>query len=121
MISSLASIFWQSLFMTLKMSMTKVLKNRNGRKEVLTSCASMKKASMIKLTLDGSPIGRKVISESLKRRQSGSAITEYCVVSLAVVVTLFVPLPLLEDSLLDTAIKALKMFQANTQLLVSLP
>ncbi len=54
-------------------------------------------------------------------RQSGTAMVEYCVVSLVVVSVLFVPLPGLNDSLLGYLMNALRQFQSHTTYLLSLP
>ena len=60
-------------------------------------------------------------SAHLPGRQSGSAMVEYSVVSLITVLTLFVPLPGLDESLLNTLLTAFREFQANTTFLLSLP
>lgn len=54
-------------------------------------------------------------------RQSGSASIEYTVLTLVVVTTLFVPLPGLGESLVETVVSALRQFQSNTTYLYSLP
>ena len=46
---------------------------------------------------------------------------EYAVLTAVVVTTLFVPLPGLGESLVDTMVSALRQFQANTTFLYSLP
>lgn len=46
---------------------------------------------------------------------------EYSVVSLITVLTLFVPLPGLDESLLNTLLTAFRDYQANTTFLLSLP
>lgn len=53
--------------------------------------------------------------------QAGSVIIEYCVVTVAVVVALFIPLPGIDASLLTYLSDALRLFQANSTLLLSLP
>jgi hypothetical protein len=54
-------------------------------------------------------------------RQRGSATVEYAVVTGVVVATLFLPLPGLGESLVDTLITALRQFQDNSTFLLSLP
>jgi len=56
-----------------------------------------------------------------KRKQCGSAMVEYSVLTLMIVMVLFVPLPGIEESLLNTMLLALKQFQANTTYLLSMP
>lgn len=46
---------------------------------------------------------------------------EYSIVTLITVAVLFVPLPGLDESLLNSMLTALRQFQANTTLLMSLP
>lgn len=55
------------------------------------------------------------------RCQTGSASVEYVVVTLVVIATLFLPLPGLDDSLVETLVTALRQFQAHTVYLLSLP
>ncbi len=54
-------------------------------------------------------------------RQRGAASVEYVVLTLMVVATLFLPLPGLDESLVNTLVSALRQFQANTTYLLSLP
>ncbi|MGQ7848684.1 hypothetical protein ACUNV4_29580 [Granulosicoccus sp. 3-233] len=54
-------------------------------------------------------------------RQKGSASVEYVVLTLIVVGVLFLPLPGLGESLVNTLVSALRQFQANTTYLLSLP
>ena len=55
------------------------------------------------------------------RRQKGSAMVEYSIVTLVVVFVLFTPLPGLQESLVATMLSALRQFQSHTTLLLSLP
>ena len=54
-------------------------------------------------------------------RQNGSASVEYAVATFVVVTVLFLPLPGLGESLVETLVSALRHFQANTTYLYSLP
>ena len=54
-------------------------------------------------------------------RQTGSASVEYTVLTFVVVTVLFLPLPGLGESLVETLVSALRQFQANTTYLYSLP
>ena len=56
-----------------------------------------------------------------EKLQRGSASVEYVVLTLTVVATLFLPLPGLDESLVNTLVSALRQFQANTTYLLSLP
>ncbi len=56
-----------------------------------------------------------------EKRQNGSASVEYAVLTFVVVTVLFVPLPGLGESLVETLASALRQFQANTTYLYSLP
>ncbi len=53
--------------------------------------------------------------------QNGSASVEYAVLTFVVVTVLFVPLPGLGESLVETLVSALRQFQANSTYLYSLP
>lgn len=53
--------------------------------------------------------------------QRGSASVEYVLITLVVVATLFLPLPGLDESLVNTLVAALRQFQSNTTYLYSLP
>ncbi len=55
------------------------------------------------------------------RQQNGSASVEYAVLTFVVVTALFLPLPGLGESLVETLVSALRQFQANTTYLYSLP
>ena len=54
-------------------------------------------------------------------RVSGAASAEYVVVTFVVIVTLFLPVPGMGDSLVGLVMDALRGFQANTTYLMSLP
>ncbi|MEE9321480.1 MAG: hypothetical protein V3U76_13600 [Granulosicoccus sp.] len=54
-------------------------------------------------------------------RVSGAASAEYVVVTFVVIVTLFVPIPGMSESLVGLVLNALRGFQANTTYLMSLP
>ncbi|ASJ74656.1 hypothetical protein [Granulosicoccus antarcticus] len=54
-------------------------------------------------------------------RQNGSTSVEYAVLTFVVVTVLFLPLPGLGSSLVETLMSALRQFQANTTYLYSLP
>lgn len=54
-------------------------------------------------------------------QQRGVAMVEYSIVTLIVVGVFFLPLPGLQDSLLNTVMDALRQFQSHTLLLLSLP
>lgn len=54
-------------------------------------------------------------------RQKGSASVEYAVLTFVVVTALFMPLPGLGESLVETLVSALRQFQANSTYLYSLP
>ena len=58
---------------------------------------------------------------ALATSQRGSASVEYVLLTLTVVGVLFLPLPGMDDSLVNTMISALRQFQANTTYLLSLP
>ena len=60
-------------------------------------------------------------SQPHTERQNGSASVEYAVLTFVVVTTLFVPLPGLGESLVETLVSALRQFQANTTYLYSKP
>ncbi|MFK8078029.1 MAG: hypothetical protein AB8B84_15690 [Granulosicoccus sp.] len=53
--------------------------------------------------------------------QSGSAIVEYCVVTVVVVAALFMPLPGIDASLVTYLSDALRLFQSHSTMLLSLP
>ena len=54
-------------------------------------------------------------------RQRGSASVEYVLLTLTVVGVLFLPLPGMDESLVNTLVSALRQFQSNTTFLLSLP
>lgn len=54
-------------------------------------------------------------------RQRGSASVEYVLLTLTVVGILFLPLPGMDESLVNTLVSALRQFQSNTTFLLSLP
>lgn len=58
---------------------------------------------------------------ALATSQRGSVSVEYVLLTLTVVGVLFLPLPGMDDSLVNTMISALRQFQANTTYLLSLP
>ena len=53
--------------------------------------------------------------------QGGSASVEYTVLTFVVVTVLFVPLPGIGESLVETVVSALRQFQANSTYLYSMP
>ncbi len=53
--------------------------------------------------------------------QRGSASVEYVLLTLTVVGILFLPLPGMDESLVNTLVSALRQFQSNTTFLLSLP
>lgn len=53
--------------------------------------------------------------------QKGTALIEYCVVCVAVVTALFVPLPNIDISLLSYFLDVLRQFQSHTTVLISMP
>lgn len=59
--------------------------------------------------------------QSRAARERGSASVEYTVLTFVVVTALFLPLPGLGESLVETMVSALRQFQANTTYLYSLP
>ncbi len=59
--------------------------------------------------------------QSRAERQNGSASVEYAVLTFVIVTVLFLPLPGLGESLVETLVSALRQFQANTTYLYSLP
>lgn len=55
------------------------------------------------------------------KHQRGAAMVEYSVLSVIVVASLFLPLPGMDQSLVDFLLSALRQFQSNTAFLLSLP
>lgn len=53
--------------------------------------------------------------------QKGTALIEYCVVCVALVTALFVPLPNIDTSLLNYFMDVLRQFQSHTTVLISMP
>lgn len=67
------------------------------------------------------PVKLSSTNGSTRQSTRGSSSVEYCVVSAVVIATLFVPLPGLDESLVNTFLMALKQFQSNTTYLMSMP
>lgn len=54
-------------------------------------------------------------------RQKGATSVEYAVLTFVVVMVLFMPLPGMGSSLVETVLSAFRQFQANSTFLYSLP
>jgi hypothetical protein len=61
------------------------------------------------------------VTPTLRRRQQGSSMVEWAIVTLIMVLVLFAPIPGQNESALSLLMQAIRGFYANTSLLLSLP
>ncbi len=62
-----------------------------------------------------------VMTNLTRRYQMGSSTVEYVIGAIAVIASLFMPIPVIDASLINVFLGALKEFQDNSTYLISLP
>lgn len=62
-----------------------------------------------------------VMTNLTRRYQMGSSTVEYVIGAIAVIASLFMPIPVIDASLINVLLGALKEFQDNSTYLISLP